>query len=178
MKKKAVICVFLVSLGLSILGAPAVVAAQYLGETTWTLTITQGKNGDVPAPVGVTTRGCITRMGGAYYTMQIYTDPPIPQNPIGFGGGVLIENQLYLTLDLSQVVGNGQETGVIRAVLEKATLSGTFYQVSRSFDTATAGPNPVFTDYFWAGTLNRIGPAINLTPGAMVGSTSLLLLEE
>jgi hypothetical protein len=34
MKKKAVVFVFLVSLGLSILGAHSVVAAQYLGETT------------------------------------------------------------------------------------------------------------------------------------------------
>ena len=176
MKKKAVVCVFLVSLGLSVLGAPPVVAAQYMGETTWTLTITQGKNGDVTAPVGITTRGCITRMGGAYYTMQIYADPAMAQNPIGSGGGVLVGNLLYFTLDLSQVVGNGREAGVIRAELDKATLSGTLYTVSRSFDTTTIGPNPVFTDYFWAGTLTRIGPAINLTPVALVGFTTLLLL--
>lgn len=178
MKKKAVACIFLVSLGLSILGAPAVVAAQYLGETTWTLTINQDKNGLVTPPVDVAMKGCITRMGGAYYTMQIYVEGP-DGNPIGSGGGILVGNLLNLTLAHSQKhLSTDRETGVTHVEFDKATLNGTWYQVARSFNTATAGPNPVFTDHFWAGTFTRTGPAINLTPGASVGSTSLLLLEK
>ena len=179
MKKKAVVCVFLVSLGLSILGTPAAVMAQYLGETTWTLTINQDKNGLVTPPVDVAMKGCITRMGGAYYTMQSYVGPAPDGNPIGSGGGILVGNLLKLTLPRAwKHLSTDRETGVAHVELDKATLNGTWYQVARSFNTATAGPNPVFTDHFWAGTVTRTGPVINLTPGALVGSTSLLLLEK
>ena len=179
MTKKTVICVFLVSLGLSILGGPDVVAAQYLGETTWTLTITQDENGPVDPPLIVPMKGCITLMGGAYYTMQIYVDPAPDGNPIGSGGGILVGNLLYLTLNHSQQhLGTDRETGVTHVELDKSALNGTFYQVARSFNTATAGPTPVFTDHFWAGTFTRTGLSINLTPGALVGPTSLLLLEQ
>jgi hypothetical protein len=50
MTKKKVVCVFVVFVGLLILGAPTVIAAQYLGETTWTMTITQDQNGPVIPP--------------------------------------------------------------------------------------------------------------------------------
>jgi len=123
-------------------------------------------------------KGCITRMGGAYYTMQIYVEGP-DGNPIGSGGGILVGNLLNLTLAHSQKhLSTDRETGVTHVEFDKATLNGTWYQVARSFNTATAGPNPVFTDHFWAGTFTRTGPAINLTPGALAGSTSLLLLEK
>jgi hypothetical protein len=179
MKKKAVVFVFLVSLGLSILGAHSVVAAQYLGETTWTLTLTHDKNGPITPPVHITMRGCINRMGGAYYTVQTYIDPAPDGNPIGSGGGILVGNLLYLTLNHSQKhLGSDRETGVTQVEMDKATLNGTFYQVARSFNTATAGPNPVFTDHFWAGIITRTGPVINLTPGAFIGPSSLLLLEK
>ena len=174
MKKKPLVCVFLVSLWLSIIGTPAVVVAQYLGETTWTVTITQGQNGPVDPPENVTMKGCITRMGGTYYTVQTFVEGP-DGNPIESGGGILIGNLLYLTLAHSQQhLSTDRETGVTHVELDKATLNGTFYQVARSFDTATTGPNPVFTDYFWAGTVTRTGPAINLTPGVPL---SLLLLD-
>jgi hypothetical protein len=180
MKLRAAGCVLLVSVGLSILAESAVLAApQYLGETTWTLTITQTEDGPVSPPVLVTMKGCITRMGGAYYTTQIYVDPAPDGNPIGSGGGILVGNLLYLTLNHSQQhVGTDRETGVTHVELDKATLNGTFYQVVRSFDTASAGANPVFTDHFWAGTLTRTGQSINLTPASGVASTSLLLLED
>jgi len=177
MKKKALVCMFLVSLGLSILGAPAVVAAQYLGETTWTITVTHDEHGPVVPPENVTMKGCITRQGGAYYTVQTFVEGD-DGNPIDSGGGILVGDWLYLTLAHSQQhLSTDRETGVTHVELDKATLNGTFYQVARSFDTATAGTNPDFKDHFWSGTLTRTGPAINLTPGAIVGSTSLLLLE-
>jgi hypothetical protein len=179
MTKKTVVCAFLVSLGLSILGAPAVVAAQYLGETTWTMTKTQDKNGPVIPPKAFTCTGAITRMGGVYYTMQGYGgNASAGGNPIFTGGGVLIGNLLYLTLSYSQLqTSTVRETGVIHLELDKTTLNGTFSDVAHNFDISTEGPNPVFSDFFAAGTLTRTGPFINLTPGALVGSTSLLFLE-
>ena len=178
MKKKAVVFVFLVSFGLLNLGAPSVVPAQYLGETTWTVTLTQDKHGPITPPVSVTMRGCINRVGGPYYTVQTYVDPAPDGNPIGSGGGILVGNLLYLTLNHSQKhLGSDRETGVTHVELDKATLSGTFYQVARTFDTATTGNSPVFIDYFWAGTITRTGPVINLTK-ALTGPNSLLLLEK
>ena len=179
MKKKAVVCVFLVSWGLLILGAPAGVAAQYLGETTWTITVTHDEHGPLDTPWVGTMKGCITRQGGAYYTVQTFVDPSPDGNPIGSGGGILVGDVLYLTLAHAQKhLSTDRETGVTQTELDKATLNGTYYQIVRSFDTATAGETPIFRDHFWSGTLTRTGPSINLTPGASVGSTSLLLLEK
>jgi hypothetical protein len=120
-------------------------------------------------------KGCITRLGGAYYTVQTFVDPAPDGNPIGSGGGILVGDLLCLTLAHSQKhLSTDRETGVTHIELDKATLNGTFYQVARSFNTTTA----VFTDHYWAGTVKCTGSAINLTPGALVGPTSLLLLEE
>ena len=178
MKKKAVVCVFLVSWGLLILGAPAVVAAQYLGETTWTITVTHDEHGLLDPPWVLTMKGCITRQGGAYYTVQTFLDPSPDGNPIGSGGGILVGDLLYLTLAHSQKhLDTDREAGVTHTELDKATLNGTFYQIVRSFNTATAGETPIFRDHFWSGTLTRTGPAINLNPN-INGSMSLLLLEQ
>jgi hypothetical protein len=179
MKKKTVVCVFLVSLALSILGTPAVVAAQYLGETTWTITITHDEHGVLDTPVNVTMKGSITHLGGAYYTVQTFVDPAPDGHPIGSGGGILVGDLLYLTLAHSQKhLSTDREAGTTHVELDKSMLNGTFYQVVRSFNTATAGPSPVFTDHYWAGTVTRTGSPINLTPWALVGPTSLLLLEK
>jgi hypothetical protein len=178
MMKKAAIYVLVVSIGLLFLAAPALAAPQYLGETTWTLTIDHDKNGPVDPPQNYTMQGCITHQGGAYYTVQTYLPGP-DGSPIGCGGGILVNGTLYLTLSHSQKhTGTVMETGVTHVELDQATLSGTFYQVARSFDTSTAGADPVFTDDFWSGTITCNGPVINLTPWASVSSTSLLLLKK
>ena len=94
------------------------------------------------------------------------------RNCVRDGGG-------SLTLaDSQKHLGTDRETGVSHAELDKATLNGTVYSVARSFDTDTAGEPPVFKDHYWEATLTRTGPAINLTPGAIVPSTSLLLIEQ
>ena len=180
MTKKTFVSVFLFSLGLLILVAPPLVAAQYIGETTWTMTKNQDQNGSVIPPKALTFTGAITRMGGVYYTMQGYGGNGSAEgNPIFTGGGVLIGNLLYLTLSYSQLQSSTvRETGVIHLELDKTTLNGTFSDVAHNFDISTEGPNPVFSNFFAAGTLTRTGPVINLTPGASVGSTSLLLLEQ
>jgi hypothetical protein len=63
--------------------------------------------------------------------MQIFVDPAPDGNPIGSGGGILVGNLLYLTLAHSQKhLSTNRETGVTHVELDKATLNGTFYQVS------------------------------------------------
>ena len=180
MKKKAAVCVFLVSLGLSILGAPAVVAAQYLGETIWTVSLTQDEYG--PKSQTHTMTGAITRAGGAYYTMQGYTIVPGDEPLILSGGGVLIGETLYLNLTSSLLHTDSPEdwrdSGVVQIQINKTTLNGTFYAVYHNFKLSSTGPSPIFGSGFAAGTVTRTGPAINLTPGASMGSTSLLLLEK
>jgi hypothetical protein len=180
MKLRAAVRVLLVSFGLLMLAGSAVFAApQYLGETTWTITNTQDKHGSVNPPESGTLKGSITRVGGAYYTMQGYVGQAPDGPSVGSGGGVLIGNLLYLTLSISQKYADtNREIGVVHLELDKNTLSGTFYQVARSFDTATAGPSPVFTDHFSGGTVTCTGQPINLTPASGVASTSLLLLED
>ena len=166
MKKKAVVFVFLVSLGLSILGAPSVVAAQYLGETIWTVSITQDEYG--PKSNTSIMTGAITRAGGAYYTMQGYANPPGDAPFILAGGGVLIGQTLYLTLTASQLHTNSpdnwRDTSVVQFQLDKTTLNGTLYEVGHDFKLSSAGPSPIFGSQFAAGTITRTGPAINLTP--------------
>jgi hypothetical protein len=179
MLKKSFFWAFLVFVGLSILVAPAAVAVQYLGETTWTITKTQNERGAVIPQETYTLKGAITLMGGSYYTMQGYVAPSQDGPFIVSGGGVLIDSTLYLTLSASQKhVDTERDTAIMHIELDKVSLNGSFFTVGRDFDTATAGPAPIFGDSFNVGTLTRTGPAINLTPKASMGTTSLLLLKE
>lgn len=180
MKKKAVFCVFLVSWGLLILGTPAAVVAQYLGETIWTVSLTQDEYG--PKSQTHTMTGAITRAGGAYYTMQGYAIVPGDDPFILSGGGVLIGETLYLNLTATQFhtdsPDNWRDSAVVQFQINKTTLNGTFYEVSHDFMLSSTGPSPIFGNKFAAGTVTRTGPSINLNPVAGVASTSLLLLEE
>ena len=180
MKRKAVVCVFLVSWGLLILGAPAVVATQYLGETIWTVSLTQDEYG--PKSQTFTMTGAITRAGGTYYTMQGYTIAPGDGPYILSGGGVLIGETLYLNLTGTRLhtdsPDNWRDSSVVQFQINKTTLNGTFFEVSHDFKLSSTGPSPIFGNKFAAGTLTRTGPAINLTPGAIAPPTSLLLLEQ
>jgi hypothetical protein len=174
MTKKAAIYVLLVSIGLLFLAGPAMAAPQYLGETTWTLTINQDKNGPVDPTQSYDMQGCITHQGGPYYTVQTFISGP-DGDPIGCGGGILVDGKLYLTLSHSQQhLINDMETGVTHVELDQATLSGTFYQVVRSFDTGAK----TFTDHYWSGTITLKGTSINLTPWASVSPTTMLLLNK
>ena len=177
MKRVTVAVVIMAAAWLLVLGVPNQGAAQYLGETTWKVSITQYDHGAVTPPQTFTQTVSITRMGGAYYTMQGHVDMP-NDGPLISGGGALIGNTLYLTLSSSQrVTTTWRLSGVIHLELDKATLNGTFYSVSQAFDTASMGPNPKFGNSFNAGTVTRTGPPINLTPTA-TGAQTLLLLDK
>ena len=176
MKKGTVSLVIMGVVGLLLLGAPSPGAAQYLGETTWTISKTQNEHGAVSPAQTFTLKGAITRMGGAYYTLQGYVDAS-PDGPfIVSGGGVLIGNLLYLTLSGSQKhTDPWRDTAVMHVEVDKGTLNGSFSSVMHDFDTATAGLNPIFDSSFAAGTFTRSGQSISLIPGVPL---SLLLLEQ
>jgi hypothetical protein len=153
-------------------------ASQYLGESTWTLSINQDEDGPVSPPYVGTFKGCLSHVGGAYYTMQGYVAPAPDGMPILSGGGVLIGEVLYLTLTVSQThLSTDREGGVVHLELAKTTLNGTLSTVECNFDTATIGPSPVFSHHYSSGTVTCTGPVLNLTPAAGVASNSLLLLD-
>jgi len=166
MKKGTVALVIMGTVCLLLLGAPSPGVAQYLGETTWTVSITQDEYG--PKSNTSIMTGAITRAGGAYYTMQGYANPPGDAPFILAGGGVLIGQTLYLTLTASQLHTNSpdnwRDTSVVQFQLDKTTLNGTLYEVGHDFKLSSAGPSPIFGSQFAAGTVTRTGPAINLTP--------------
>jgi len=176
MKKGTVALVIMGAVCLLLLGAPGPGAAQYLGQPTWTITKTQDEHGEIFPPETYTLTVAITRMGGPYYTMQGYVDVASDGPFIVSGGGVLKGNLLYLTLSASQNrMQTMRDMSVMHIELDQATLNGSLSSVGGKFDTATAGPDPIFDSTFAAGTLTRSGPAISLTRGVPL---SLLLLEQ
>jgi hypothetical protein len=147
------------------LGVNNLSAAQYLGETTWTVSKNQNEHGTVTPPQTFTFTGAITRMGTKNYTMQGYVNVPGDDPYIAGGDGVLIGNILYITLRISQKhTDTWRDTGVMQVQLNKNTLSGTFYEVRKDFDTSTIGISPMFSNAFSAGSLSLSGRRINLNP--------------
>jgi hypothetical protein len=165
MKKATVTLFILAAVCMVLLSAPSRGLAQYLGESTWTSSVTYNKHGTASGSFSMT--GAITRMGGTYYTMQGYTILPNDGPLILAGGGVLIGETLYLNLTVAQqhTDNSWRDTGVLHLQLNKTTLNGTFYDVGHDFDTDSIGPSPVFDSRFETGTVTLTGPPISLEPG-------------
>jgi hypothetical protein len=156
-------------LGLSLSPAQATSTPVYLGQTTWSGTITAGDN------VGqtFTCTGGITRLGDTYYEFQGYVNMPSGVFVIA-GGGVLINGQVIFSVTTSQTHSdsNWHDTGVMRVTLDQSTLNGTSYEIGHDYDTGT----PQYGERYTATTLTRTGPMIPLTPDS-TAATSLLLLQ-
>ena len=178
MKKIRVICIVLLAGLMLVLTTPiwGEAAPQFLGETSWTVTQSQSQSGSIVPPKTFTVTGGITRQGGSYYSFQGYTLVASAEPLIISGGGVLIGNTVYFTLTGSQKYNPGRMSEVLQAKVDKNTLTGTYYSVQFDFDTSTIGPNPFLAFYYVAGSMDRTGPPINLTPSA--GAASLLLLGD
>jgi hypothetical protein len=166
-------------LGLNLAPAQATSTPVYLGQTTWTGTITV--NTSRPDLVGqsFTVTGGITRLGDTYYQFQGFVIPDDDDNPfIMSGGGVLINDKVIFSLATTQTHtdSNWHDTAVMQVTLNQSDLSGSLYEVGHDCDP-TATPI-VYGERYTAANLTRTGPAINLTPWAIVPSVSLLLLEE
>jgi len=179
MKKRTVVFFFLAVLLLALLGTPSWGAPQYLGQSTWTLTITMNEKGTYSEPPTGTITMAITRMGGTYYTVQGYIIPTDDDGPfILAGGGVLIGETFYLNLSGTQKHTDkpNRDTEIMQVQLNKTTLNGTFYSVGRDFNLNDAGPSPVWDSRFQAGTLTLTGSIINLSSN-LTGPMTLLLNE-
>jgi len=178
MKKIRVICIVLLAGLMLVLTTPiwGEAAPQFLGETSWTVTQSQSQSGSIVPPKTFTVTGGITRQGGSYYSFQGYTLVASAEPLIISGGGVLIGNTVYFTLTGSQKYNPGRMSEVLQAKVDKNTLTGTYYSVQFDFDTSTIGPNPFLAFYYVAGSMDRTGPPINLTPSA--GAASMLLLGD
>jgi hypothetical protein len=174
-KKEKVALAIMGLMWLLLLGTPSPGAAQYLGETTWTVSLTQDEHGAKTETLSMT--GAITRMGGAYYAMQGYVNVPNDGPVILAGSGVLIGEYLYLNLTSTQYhPDNWRNTGVVQVQMNRSNLNATFYEVGNSFDLGSIGPSPTFGSYFTVGSLTRTGPLLVLNPYTG-GSTSLLLMD-
>jgi hypothetical protein len=176
--RKATAAIFiLATICFMVLAAPGPGAAQYLGETSWTVTINQKEHGVLDPPLTIAATGSITHLGGAYYTLQAYAPDPVAGPFILSGSGVLLGNTLYLTLNTSQLnTDNNRDTGVMHMQLDKDSLNGSFYEVGRDFNVSDLS----YSGHFAAGTLSRTGALLNLIPGtssAAASSQKVLLLD-
>jgi hypothetical protein len=160
-------------LGMSGVQAQAASTPSYLGQTSWSVTITQ--NTSDPGLVGQSfpVTGGITRLGDNYYLFQGYVAPPDDNPFVLSGGGVLLNGQLILTLNTSQNhTDTWRDGGLMQVNVSQDTLNGSLYEIGHDYNTGSGQYDQRFT----AATLARTGPMIALTsaPGA---ATSLLLLE-
>ena len=150
---------------------PNAMADTYLGQTTWTVEISESSSN--PPGVTLTLTGGITRVGGTYYLFQGYVLPPDGDLPFVLSGsGVLIGKNLLLTLTTSQEhTSSWRDTGVLRATIDKTSLNGSFYEVRTDLDLS----DKTFHREYSLGTLTRTGQAISLTPA---NAAMLILLLE
>lgn len=161
-------------LGLSLAPARAASTPVYLGQTSWTVTLTA--NTSDPGSVGQSfpVTGGITRLGDNYYQFQGYVSDP--NGPfVMSGGGVLVNGQVILSLNTTQNHADStwRDTGVMQVTLNESDLSGSLYEVGHDFDTGSPGG---YDQRYSAGTLTRTGPMIPLTTNS-AAATSLLLLQ-
>lgn len=160
--------------GITSSAAQAASTPVYLGQTTWTGTLTAST--DSPESIGqtFTLTGGITKVGDIYYLFQGYRTVPQDNPHVFSGSGVLLNGQLVITCSASHRSTDGdRNTEVINLTLNQSDLNGSFFMVGHHY---TVPGN--FDQNYNAGTCTCTGKAINLTPGTPVGSTSLLLLEK
>ena len=161
-------------LGFNLAPVQATSTPVYLGQTTWTVTITVDTSSPEMVGQSFPVTGGITRLGDTYYQFQGFVIPP-GENPfIMSGGGVLINGQVILRVTTTQTHSgsNWHDTGVMRVTLDPSTLNGTICEIGHDYDTGTGQ----YDQRYSAATLTRTGPMIPLTPDTNA-ATSLLLLE-
>jgi hypothetical protein len=169
----ALILVFL--LGASISSVRAAAPLQYLGETTWSLYITN----DIPDTflIGqtLTLTGGITRVADNYYLFQGTLPFGGENNPphVLSGGGARVGNQLILTISESYYSpGSDRSNGIMNFTLNLSDLSGTVTEIGQGYLVPGGGMGHGYLE----GTLTRTGPMVPLTQ-ALGGPLSLLLLK-
>jgi hypothetical protein len=155
------------------LGAANLHAAQYLGEVTW-----QGPN---PTGGTFTLTGGLSRMGGAYYTIQ-GRGADAGRSLIFSGGGVVVGNDLKLVVTM--VGENDNEVLTWRIVVDKTTLNGNFLRVSMlsyvPLDKLDSLSDPLPDPYSPGSTIksHMAGPLGNLPDTGTLTRTSPPLVIE
>jgi hypothetical protein len=164
----------LLVLGLCIVDARAGSSVNYLGKTTWTVTITDDT--DAVGNIGETfpLTGGISRVGDEFYLFQGYVTLTDDDPLIMTGSGVMVGNRLLLTLSESQAHKDNvwHDSGVMHVALDRFTLNGTFYDIDHGFNATTRH----FGESFTAGTLSRTGTVISLDVN--LAPQQLLLLDK
>jgi hypothetical protein len=151
----------LLILGLSLANALAG-SVNYLGKTTWSVTITDDNK---PEKIGAifTMTGGISKVGDEFYLFQGYVSQGTDGPFIMAGSGVMIGNTLFFTLSESQkhTSSTWRDSGVMHVTIDKTTLNGTFFDIGHDFNT-DAGSR-TFDQRYTAGTLTRTGAVIPLS---------------
>jgi hypothetical protein len=159
-------------LGLSSSQVQAVSTPQYLGKTTWEITITDDT---VEAKIGAkfTITGGVTKVGDEFYLFQGYVIPEGDGPFVVSGSGFLNGNTLEFTLSESQyhTSETWRDSGVMHVSMDKTTQNGTVYDIGHDFDQGTRE----FDQRFTAGDLVLSGPPIIFNPGSLAPISSLLL---
>ncbi len=143
--------------------ALAVNSFNFLGETTWTVTVNEDQSGPI-TPKTLPMTGAISKLGPNYYLFQGFV--PIPaDNPLFLAGeGTLVTlpgaqtQTLVLTLSNSQQHSDSSNKAGERDLATvhvelNPDLSGTLYVVEHGFDKVSKN----FTQSFTAGLLTRTG---------------------
>ena len=170
MKKRIAFLMLLSVLCLSVLAASNSWADKYLGETTWTVTITDSS--DNQSNTTFTLTGGINKINSHYFLFQGYVIPPSDLPYILSGSGVLVGNNLVLTLTSSQEhTSQWCDTGILHASLNMSTLSGTFYEVRTDLS-----PTKTYAYGYSIGTLTLSGKEIPLNP--IIPANQMLLLDN
>ena len=138
-------------LGFSLLATAPVHAEGYMGKVCLQGVITERENGPVADQQKFLVAYEVNHMGGAGYALSGNVN--ITGEPFIFTGyGNLIGKTLYMNISTTQSHADGwRDSGVMQVQLDMATMSGTFYENGRDFDTVSRR----WDDRFTAGTVSR-----------------------
>lgn len=172
MKRKfsVLVLVALLILGLSNTSALSG-TVNYLGKSTWTATITESTvAGNNPGDTFIITGG-ISKVGDEFYLFQGYVTPNTDGPFVVSGSGFMMQNTLVFTASESQQhTGASRDSGVMHISINKADLSGTFYDIGTDYDLGQHTWNHRYT----AGTLTLSGSHI---PFPSAAAAKVLLME-
>jgi hypothetical protein len=166
-KPMCAMAIGLFSIYLALFNPAGLEASQYLGEVTWTAQKTMDSHGSTSGTF--TIKAGLSHMGGSYYSIQGYGD--LSSNPalIFSGGGMIVGDNLILTVNGSaeNMAAQGccyNNTFTFQFKVNKDSFNGTFFGLGKGFNTN----NLTLGEEFAAGTLTLVGNPIplNLSPSA------------
>ena len=107
-------------------------AFQYLGEYTWNVHETMTEDGPVDQNYTMTVG--LSKVSSTYFLVQgKVLIPPATLFVIISGGGMIVGDDLHLTLHYTSVPSVEYSPGQIHAQVNKSTFAGTFYRVGGTF---------------------------------------------